>query len=54
MPHTEPITTGIIYRPPNKSKFLNIFQENLPKLNRSYREIYFQGDFNINLFENGK
>ena len=54
MPHTKPITVGIIYRPPNQSKFLDIFEENLPKLNTSYREIYFLGDFNINLFENGK
>ena len=54
MPHTKPITVGIIYRPPNKPKFLDIFKENLPKLNTSYREFYFLGDFNINLFENGK
>ena len=53
MPHTKPIAIGIIYRPPNQSKFLDIFEENLPKLNSSYREIYFLGDFNINLFENG-
>ena len=54
MEHTKPITVGIIYRPPNQSKFLDIFEENLPKFNTSYREIYFLGDFNINLFENGK
>ena len=54
MPHTKPITVGIIYRPPNQSKFLDIFEENLPKLNISYCEISFLGDFNSNLFENGK
>ena len=54
MPHTKPITIGIIYRLPNQSKFLDIFEENLPKFNSSYSEIYFLGDFNINLFENGK
>ena len=54
MPHTKPITIGIRYRPPNQSKFLGIFEENLPKLNSSYRGIYFLGDFNINLFGNGK
>ena len=54
MPHTKPVTTGIIYIHPNQSKFLDVFEENLPKLNTSYREIYFVGDFNINLFENGK
>ena len=35
MPHTKPITVGIIYRPPNQSKFLDIFEENLPKLIKS-------------------
>ena len=35
MPHTKPITVGIIYRPPNQSKFLDIFDENLPKLIKS-------------------
>ena len=54
MPHTKLITVGITYRPPNQSKFLHIFEENLPKFNTSYREIYFLGDFNINLFENEK
>ena len=39
---------------PNQSKFLDIFEENLPKINTSYCEIYFLGDFNIDLFENGK
>ena len=54
MPHTKLITVVIIYRLPNQSKFLDIFEENLPKLNTNYREIYFLGDFNINLFENDK
>ena len=54
MPHTKLIIIGIIYRCPNHSKFLDIFEENLPKLNTGYREIYFLVNFNINLFENGK
>ena len=54
MPHVKPTTLGIIYRPPNQSKYLDIFEENLPKFNASYRKISFLGDFNINLFENGK
>ena len=54
MPHTKPITIGIIYRSPNQSKFLDIFEENLPKLNSSYHAIYFLGHFSINLSENGK
>ena len=32
MPHTKLITVVIIYRLPNQSKFLDIFEENLPKL----------------------
>ena len=35
MPHTKPITVGIIYRPSNQSKFLDNFEENLPKLIKS-------------------
>ena len=35
MPHAKPITVGIIYRPPNQSKFLDIFEENLRKLIKS-------------------
>ena len=54
MPHTKPITVGIIYRPQNQSKFLDIFEENLPILNTTYGEIYSLGHFNINLFKNGK
>ena len=56
MPHKKPITVGIIYSLPSQSKFLDTFGENLcrPKLNTSYRKIYILGDFNINLFENGK
>ena len=54
MPHMKSILIGIIYRPPNQSKCLDIFEENLPKLNTSYHEIYLLGDFNFNLFENRK
>ena len=31
MPHTKPITIGIIYGTPNQSKFLEIFEEKLPQ-----------------------
>ena len=54
MPHTKPITIGIIYGPSNQSEFLDIFEENLSKVNTSYRETYFHDDFHINFFENGK
>ena len=54
MPHTKPIAIGIIYGPPNQNKSFDIFEEKLPTLSTSYREIYFLGDFNINIFENRK
>ena len=54
MPHMKPITIAIIYRPLNQSQFVDIFEENLPKLNTSYNEICFLGDFNISLSKNRK
>ena len=54
MLHAKPITTGNIYRHPNQSKFLEIFEENVCKFITSYHKIYFLGHFNINLFENRK
>ena len=51
MPHTKSIAIRIINRLLNQSKFLDIF-ENLSKLKTSHRQIYFLGNFNINLFEN--
>ena len=50
----KPITTGIIYRPLNYAKFPDIFEENVPKLNTSNRELCFLCDFNINVFVNRK
>ena len=41
MPHTKSTTIVILYKPQNQSNFINIFEENLPKLNTSYREIYY-------------
>ena len=41
------IAIAIFYRPPNQSKFLDIFWENLTKVNTSHHKIYFEGDFNI-------
>ena len=47
MPHTKPITIAIIYRPQNQTKCLDIFEEDLPKLNTGYRGIYLLGNFNV-------
>ena len=54
MPNAKPITVGVNYRPPNQSTFFDIIEENLPKLSTSFCEVYFPGDFNINIFKNGK
>ena len=51
MPNTKLIRIGIIYKPPNQSNFLEIFEQNPSKLNTSYCETYFLTDFSINLFE---
>ena len=37
-----------------QSKFLGIFEGTQPKFSINYCEIYLIGDFNINLFKNGK
>ena len=52
LPKTKPITVGIIYRPPNKSNFLQTLNENFGKLDILKKELYVLGDFNINLYQN--
>ena len=51
LPKTKPITVGIIYGPPNQSKFLQT-HENLAKLDTLKKELYILGDFNMNLYQN--
>ena len=53
LPKTKPIFVGIIYRPPNSINILECFNEHLNDINLD-NEIFFLGDFNINLFHNGK
>ena len=45
---------GIIYRPPNKSNFLEIINPNFDKLDTDTKESYVLGGFNINLYQNNK
>ena len=54
MPKTKPITVGIVYRPPNQTNFIKILNENFAKLDATNKETYIPGDFNINLYHNGK
>ena len=52
LPNTKPIVVGTIYRPPNQTNFMEIFHENLSKVDTNNVEIYILGDFNINLWQN--
>ena len=51
--NTKPIVLGTIYRPPNQTNFMEIFNENLSKVETNNIETYIIGDFNINLWQNG-
>ena len=48
LPNTKPIVVGTIYRPPNQTDFIGIFNKNLSKVDTNNAEIL--GDFNINLW----
>ena len=53
LPNTKPIVLGTIYCPPNQTNFMEIFNENLSKVDTNNVETYILGDFNINLWQNG-
>ena len=52
LPNTKPIVVGTIYRPLNQTSFMEIFNENLSKVDTNNVETYILGDFNINLWQN--
>ena len=52
LPSTKPVVVGTIYRPPNQTNFKDIFNKNLSKVDTNNAQIL--GDFNINLWQNGK
>ena len=54
LPNSKPIVVGTIYRPPNQTKFLEIFCENLSKVDTNNIETYIFGNFKINLWQNGR
>ena len=54
LPKTKPITVGIVYRPPNQTNFVKTLNENFAELDTTNKETYILGDFNINLYHNGK
>ena len=53
LPNTKPIVVGTISKPPNQTKFMEIFNKNLSKVDTNHVETYILGDFNINLWQNG-
>ena len=50
---TKPVTVGVIYKPPNKSRFLEQIITEFETLDPD-NEHYVLGDFNINLLFKGK
>ena len=54
IPESKPITIGVFYRPPTQAEFMDLMIERFSNLNLKDNEIYLLGDFNINLFQNGK
>ena len=50
----KPISTGISYRRPNVNTFLDIFFNKLTHIDLHKNEVYFLGDFNVNLLLNDK
>ena len=54
IPKVKPISIGIFYRPPNANTFLETFQNDLNLIDFKKFEVYFLGNFNINLLLNNK
>ena len=50
----KPISIGIFYRPPNVNTFLETFFNDLKHIDFHKNEVYFLGDFNVNLLLNDK
>ena len=45
---------GIIYRPSNKSNFIEIINANFDKQYTDPKELYILGDFNVSIYQNNK
>ena len=49
LPKTKPILVGVVYRPPDKSDFLEQFPDAIiNSINLDNQVVYILGDFNIN------
>ena len=51
-PKLLPLSIGIFYRPPNVNTFLETFVNHLKLIDLKQTEVYFLGDFNINVLVN--
>lgn len=54
IPKVKPISIGIFYRSPNVNTFFETFLNDLKLIDLAKSEVYFLGDFNINLLLNDK
>ena len=54
IPKVKPILIGVFYRPPNVNTFLETFFNELKHIDLHKNEVYFRGDFNVNLLLNYK
>ena len=52
MPNTKPIVIGAIYRPPKQTIFIEILDENLPKLDTIKVDTCVLDNFNVNMWQN--
>ena len=53
IPKTKPITVGIVYKPPDQTRFLEILSNNLSSHIMLGKEWNILGDLNINIYQNG-
>ena len=53
IPKTKPITVGIVYKPPDQTRFLEILSNILNLLNMLSEEWHILGDLNIKSYHNG-
>ena len=53
IPKTKPITVGIVYKPPDQTRFLEILSNSLSSHIMFGKEWNILGDLNINIYQNG-
>ena len=52
LPKTKPLLVGVVYRPPDKTEFIEQFSEAISNSKDfDSQEVYILGDFNVNVLE---